>query len=89
MALPARQYFSPRRPGSCSLIDQVPGFGVWKLFNLVKPLLGMFLPGLFGPRQPSAPGAEPVQEQTESKKQAKLRARAEKGDKRIQQVQRR
>jgi len=51
----------------------------------------MFLPSLFGPKQQQgAPEQEPDQpeEKAESRKQAKLRARMEKGDKRIQQVQR-
>jgi len=55
----------------------------------------MFLPGIFGPKAPRDPNA-PAQAQdvaaadepAESKRQAKLRARMEKGDKRIQQVQR-
>lgn len=48
----------------------------------------MFLPGLFGPKaQGGAQAAGPAaaEEQSESKRQAKLRARMEKGDKRIQQ----
>lgn len=51
----------------------------------------MFLPSLFGPKQPQAAGgaaADQPEEKAESRKQAKLRARMEKGDKRIQQVQR-
>jgi len=51
----------------------------------------MFLPSLFGPKQPgNAAGAaqDQPEEKAESRKQAKLRARMEKGDKRIQQVQR-
>lgn len=51
----------------------------------------MFLPGWFGPKQPKGE-AEAVQAEevpTESKRQAKLKARAEKGDKRVQQAQRR
>jgi len=69
---------------------QIPGFGLYKLFNVVRPFLGMFLPSLFGPKQQTAPGQAPDQpeEKAESRKQAKLRARMEKGDKRIQQVQR-
>jgi hypothetical protein len=70
---------------------QIPGFGLYKLFNVVRPFLGMFLPSLFGPKQQQgAPGQVPDQpeEKAESRKQAKLRARMEKGDKRIQQVQR-
>jgi hypothetical protein len=63
--------------------------GAYKLFSTVRPLLGMFLPGLFGPKSPRDPGAVPVEEEkAESRKQQKLRARMEKGDKRIQQVQR-
>ena len=74
---------------------QIPGFGLYKLFNLVRPFLGMFLPSLFGPKRPQEAGAGagaaagPGQgEEKESRKQAKLRARMEKGDKRVQQVQR-
>jgi hypothetical protein len=51
----------------------------------------MFLPSLFGPKRaqdPNAPAVEQAEEKSESRKQAKLRARMEKGDKRIQQVQR-
>ena len=55
----------------------------------------MFLPSLFGPKRPQEAGAGagaaagPGQgEEKESRKQAKLRARMEKGDKRVQQVQR-
>jgi hypothetical protein len=51
----------------------------------------MFLPDLFGPKAPkddTAPTAN-TNEPGISKKQAKLQARAEKGDKRIQQVNRR
>ena len=69
---------------------QVPGFGIYKLFNTVRPLLGMFLPGIFGPGAPQAAqqqATEDVGEKGESKKQAKLRARMEKGDKRVQQRQ--
>lgn len=72
------------------LIPQIPGFGLYKLFNLARPILGMFLPSLFGPRAARAEGgAAPDQpeEKAESRKQAKLRARMEKGDKRVQQVQ--
>jgi hypothetical protein len=70
--------------------DQIPGFGLYKLFNLVRPLLGMFLPSLSGPKRAQDPAAAAGQpeEKTESRKQAKLRARMEKGDKRVQQVQR-
>lgn len=74
---------------------QIPGFGLYKLFNLVRPFLGMFLPSLFGPKRTQEAGvgagaaAGPGQgEEKESRKQAKLRARMEKGDKRVQQVQR-
>ncbi|KAI9638019.1 uncharacterized protein MKK02DRAFT_42403 [Dioszegia hungarica] len=66
----------------------IPAFGGYKLFTFARPFLGMFLPGLFGPKSASgAPAAGPAapEEQSESKRQAKLRARAEKGDKRIQQ----
>lgn len=54
----------------------------------------MFLPNIFGPkapRDPNAPAGAAAagdKEPAESRKQAKLRARMEKGDKRIQQVQR-
>lgn len=51
----------------------------------------MFLPGIFGPKGPK-PAAQEQQAQAapaESKKQAKLRARMERGDKRVQQTQRR
>ncbi|WWD16196.1 hypothetical protein CI109_100622 [Kwoniella shandongensis] len=74
----------------------VPAFGAYKLFSTIRPILGMFLPGIFGPKAPKddtpqgqnvAAGA--AEEKGESRKQAKLRARMEKGDKRIQQVQRR
>lgn len=73
----------------------VPAFGFYKAFNVVQPFLAMFLPGIFGPKQPkaargaAAAAAEPEQaESGESKRQAKLRARAERGDKRVQQQQR-
>ncbi|KAK8869543.1 hypothetical protein IAR55_000109 [Kwoniella newhampshirensis] len=70
----------------------VPGFGAYKLFSTIRPILGIFLPGLFGPSVPrdvSAPAQEAAQpeEKGESRRQAKLRARMEKGDKRVQQVQ--
>jgi hypothetical protein len=52
----------------------------------------MFLPSLFGSKQQNGAGAggapDQPEEKAESRKQAKLRARMEKGDKRIQQVQR-
>lgn len=52
----------------------------------------MFLPGVFGPKAPKQPGQPDQEEETkeagESKRQAKLRARAEKGDKRVQQARR-
>ncbi|WVQ78627.1 hypothetical protein IAT38_000713 [Cryptococcus sp. DSM 104549] len=68
----------------------VPAFGAYKLFNTVRPLLAMFLPSLFGPKAPREAQQEAVaEEKAESRKQAKLRARMEKGDKRVQQVQRR
>ncbi|KAK4686355.1 hypothetical protein P7C73_g3765, partial [Tremellales sp. Uapishka_1] len=71
----------------------VPGFGAYKAFTIARPLLGMVLPSVFGPRAPKttaggAAAAEAEKEPAESRKQAKLRARMEKGDKRIQQVQR-
>ena len=94
-----------KRLSSVSLLDfrlyivliplQIPGFGLYKLFNLVRPLLGMFLPSLFGPKAPrdangtanaNATTGEP-EEKGESRRQAKLRARMEKGDKRVQQSQ--
>ncbi|ORX33837.1 hypothetical protein BD324DRAFT_638821 [Kockovaella imperatae] len=66
----------------------IPIFAGYKLFTLFRPLLGMFLPGIFGPRSSSAAAAQEHQaEPTESRKQQKLRARMEKGDKRVQQVQ--
>lgn len=72
------------------LFTLVPAFGAWKLFSTVRPLLAMFLPSIFGPKAPrEAQQANHPEEKTESRKQAKLRARMEKGDKRIQQVQRR
>ncbi|KAK1925108.1 hypothetical protein DB88DRAFT_487980 [Papiliotrema laurentii] len=71
----------------------IPGFGTWKAFSTIRPILAMFLPGWFGPKAPKQPGDQQPQEEAkeagESKRQAKLRARAEKGDKRVQQVQRR
>ncbi|WVQ98989.1 hypothetical protein IAU59_006121 [Kwoniella sp. CBS 9459] len=74
----------------------VPAFGAYKLFSTIRPILGMFLPGLFGPKAPRDPaqaqaGAQAGAaggadgEKAESKRQAKLRARMEKGDKRVQQ----
>ncbi|WVF71925.1 hypothetical protein IAT40_006735 [Kwoniella sp. CBS 6097] len=76
----------------------VPVFGAYKLFSTIRPILGMFLPGIFGPRTPRDPvqagaqgqagavaGAGAEGEKAESKRQAKLRARMEKGDKRVQQ----
>lgn len=57
----------------------------------------MFLPSLFGPKAPrdantngtgaGAGGAAEPEEKGESRRQAKLRARMEKGDKRVQQSQ--
>lgn len=70
----------------------IPGFGLWKLWGVASPFLGMFMPGLFGPKAPRADGAAgagAAAEPGESKKQAKLRARMERGDKRVQAVQRR
>lgn len=66
----------------------IPAFGAYKAFGVVQPFLGMFLPGLFGPKQPKG-AAAPVEQQEagESKRQAKLRARQEKGDKRVQAQQ--
>lgn len=70
----------------------IPGFAGWKLFGVAKPFLGMFLPGLFGPSVPkdesAAAAAATGPEPGESRKQAKLRARMEKGDKRVQAVRR-
>ncbi|ADV19324.1 Hypothetical Protein CGB_A0500W [Cryptococcus gattii WM276] len=72
------------------LFTLVPAFGAWKLFSTVRPLLTMFLPSIFGPKAPrEAQQTNQPEEKTESRKQAKLRARMEKGDKRVQQVQRR
>lgn len=73
----------------------MPGFGLYKAFQTARPLLGMFLPGLFGPRAPRDPAAaggaaaadDDNKQPGESRKQARLRARMEKGDKRVQQVQ--
>lgn len=71
----------------------IPGIGGFKLYGVAKPFLGMLLPSIFGPRQPKTEGAAQEQaaagQPSESKKQAKLRARAEKGDKRVQQQTRR
>lgn len=49
----------------------------------------MFLPGIFGPKGTKATAAEQTQQAppAESKKQAKLRARMERGDKRVQAQQ--
>lgn len=71
----------------------VPGIAAFKLFGVAQPFLSMFLPGLFGPKTAPVPveAGGPVPdagEPGESRKQAKLRARMEKGDKRVQQVQR-
>ncbi|EIW68002.1 hypothetical protein TREMEDRAFT_44978 [Tremella mesenterica DSM 1558] len=67
----------------------IPIFGTYKAFYTLKPLLGMFLPSLFGPRSNISPDPETTKNGSgtpgESKKQAKLRVRAEKGDKRVQQ----
>lgn len=78
------------------LMRQIPAFGLYKLYILALPLLRMFLPGIFGSKVPSDPDAPAAAaaggadgEQGESKRQAKLRARMEKGDKRVQQVQQR
>lgn len=69
----------------------IPAFGAWKIYGVVKPFLGMFLPGIFGPKgpKPAAQEQQAAAQPAESKKQAKLRARMERGDKRVQQVQRR
>jgi len=66
----------------------IPGFALYKAFGVVQPFLAMFLPGIFGPKHPKAQAAAAEQQQNEpgeSKRQAKLRARAERGDKRVQQ----
>jgi hypothetical protein len=74
--------------------QQIPAFGLYKIYILALPLLRMFLPGIFGPKAPQDPNAPAGaaagadKEPAESRKQAKLRARMERGDKRIQQVQR-
>jgi hypothetical protein len=72
----------------------VPGIAAFKAFGVVQPFLAMFLPGIFGPRQPKdkknadqADDAKDGGPAGESKRQAKLRARMEKGDKRVQQQQ--
>ncbi|WRT67400.1 uncharacterized protein IL334_004371 [Kwoniella shivajii] len=75
----------------------VPAFGGYKLFSTIRPILAMFLPGIFGSKQPgqaqtgaagqAQDGAAAQPEEKESKRQAKLRARMEKGDKRVQQQQ--
>ncbi|KAL7424253.1 hypothetical protein Q5752_001840 [Cryptotrichosporon argae] len=75
----------------------VPGVAAYKLFSTLRPLLAMVLPGVFGARSAQTAGTGPgqagegqpgQQEAGESRKQAKLRARMEKGDKRVQAVQR-
>ncbi|GMK54064.1 hypothetical protein CspeluHIS016_0106500 [Cutaneotrichosporon spelunceum] len=69
----------------------IPCFAAWKLFGVAKPFLGMFLPGMFGPKAPkeeAAPAVVGGAQPGESRKQAKLRARAEKGDRRVQSVRR-
>ncbi|WWC69193.1 uncharacterized protein I206_103129 [Kwoniella pini CBS 10737] len=77
----------------------IPAFGAYKLFSTIRPILAMFLPGIFGPKQPRDPAQAQAQAQggvaaqgqegdkSESKRQAKLKARMEKGDKRVQQLQ--
>ncbi len=80
-----------RLPIESLTLLQIPGFGAYKAINTIRPLLGMLLPGFFGPRVPRDADEAVAQEQvkeTESRKQAKLRVRMEKGDKRVQQVQR-
>lgn len=74
----------------------IPGFGAYKVFGIAQPFLAMFMPGIFGPKAPKgaaadtpAAGAAAAGEPGESKRQAKLRARMEKGDKRVQQQTRR
>ncbi|CAD6571647.1 MAG: hypothetical protein TREMPRED_000336 [Tremellales sp. Tagirdzhanova-0007] len=52
----------------------IPGFGAYKAFNTVRPILGMLVPSLFGPRAP---------------KNANEAAAQEQGDKRVQQMQKR
>jgi hypothetical protein len=65
----------------------VPGFAAYKAFGVAKPFLAMFLPGWFGPKQPKdqAAAEAAAAEPGESKRQAKLKARMERGDKRVQQ----
>ncbi|WVW82803.1 hypothetical protein I302_104814 [Kwoniella bestiolae CBS 10118] len=76
----------------------IPAFASYKLFSTIRPLLAMFLPGLFGPKSPQTQAQTQAQAQQqaqgnagddkpESKRQAKLKARMERGDKRVQQVQ--
>ncbi|WWD09846.1 hypothetical protein V865_007974 [Kwoniella europaea PYCC6329] len=76
----------------------IPAFASYKLFSTIRPILAMFLPGIFGPKNPqaqvqqqqaqgNAAAAADGEDKPESKRQAKLKARMERGDKRVQQVQ--
>jgi hypothetical protein len=72
----------------------VPAIAIWKAYEIFKP----FIAGMRGqaaqsgaPSGVQANGAQAVGAQDEpiSKRQAKLKARMDKGDKRVQQVERR
>ncbi|RSH93827.1 hypothetical protein EHS25_006475 [Saitozyma podzolica] len=66
----------------------IPGLGLYKILATFRPILAMVLPGVFGSNAPREANGTPqeAKQDGESKKQAKLRARMEKGDKRVQQV---
>jgi hypothetical protein len=73
-------------------VRQVPGFGLYKLYSLAAPFI-------FGRGSPKSTGAGQAQtggrdaaaaegDEGISKRQAKLKARAERGDKRVKSMER-
>lgn len=75
----------------------VPAFGLWKLYSAFAPFINQFLAARRSGKtteQARQAGAQAQQEaggvpgMPESKRQQKLRARMERGDKRIRQVER-
>lgn len=69
---------------------EIPAFGIYKLYNVAQPFLAMALPSIFGPKAAGTADANanpnPNAEPELSRKQQKLKARMDKGDKRIQQI---
>lgn len=73
----------------------VPAIAIWKMYEIAKPIIAGIRGQAGAPSGTSANGrvaAQDVGAQDEppiSKRQAKLKARMDKGDKRVQQVERR